>query len=221
MDYQAARHNMIENQVRPNKVTDLNVIKAMDNIPREKFVPAHAGSFAYSDKAILLSKDRYLMAPALFARLLQEAQISTDDMVLNIGCGSGYPVAVLARIAKAVVGIEVDPVLAKTASALLVELGIDNALILEKVLVGGYAKQAPYDVIIFNGAIHYTPKKIIDQLAEGGRLVSVVADVNQSYGSMGKVVIMYKFGGQVSESEIFDAATPLLSDFENEKYFKF
>ena len=142
MDYQVARHNMVENQIRPNRVTDVRVINAMANIPRERFVPEGAEAIAYGDKAVFLGKDRYLMAPMLFARLLQEAKISMDHIVLNIGCGSGYSAAVLAGISKAVVGIEVDPVLAKKASTLMVELGIDNVLIVEKILIDGYAKQA-------------------------------------------------------------------------------
>ena len=221
MDYRVARHNMVENQIRPNQVTDIRVIKAMDDIPRERFVPEDTVSIAYADKAIRLSRDRYLMAPMLFARLLQEAKITSDDMVLNIGCGSGYPVAVLASIAKAVIGIEVDPALATTASSLLVDLGIDNALVLEKALVGGYSKEAPYDVIIFSGAIEFVPTKIIGQLADGGRLVSVITNFTQSGGYMGKVTVVYKFGSQISECEMFDAATPPLSDFKKEKNFQF
>ena len=153
MDYQTARRNMVENQIRPNKVTDIQVINSMGKIPREKFVPENLEAIAYGDRAILLGNERYLMAPMLFARLLQEANISVDDIVLNIGCGSGYSTAVLAEISKAVVGIENDPLLAKKASTNLIELGIDNALIVEKILIDGYAKQAPYDVIIFSGSI--------------------------------------------------------------------
>ena len=221
MDYQVARHNMVENQIRPNRVTDIRVINAMANIPRERFVPEGAEAIAYGDKAVFLGKDRYLMAPMLFARLLQEAKISMDHIVLNIGCGSGYSAAVLAGISKAVVGIEVDPLLAKKASTLMIELGIDNVLIVEKILIDGYAKQAPYDVIIFSGAIEQIPKKIIDQIADGGRLVTVITDASKSDGFMGKVIVTTKFGDLISKTEVFDAATPPLLDFKKEKYFKF
>ena len=221
MDYQAARHNMVENQIRPNRVTDIQIIDAMAKIPREKFVPKNLEAVAYGDRAIFLGNERYLMAPMLFARLLQEAKISIDHIVLNVGCGSGYSTAVLAGISKAVVGIEIVPLLAKKASAIMVELGIDNALIVEKILTDGYAKQAPYDVIIFSGSIEQVPKKIIDQMADGGRLVAVIMDESKSLDSMGKVVVTTKFGGIVSETEIFDATTPSLLEFKKEKYFKF
>jgi protein-L-isoaspartate(D-aspartate) O-methyltransferase len=221
MDYQAARHNMVENQIRPNGVTDIHIISSMENIPREKFVPKNLEAVAYGDRAIFLGNERYLMAPMLFAQLLQEAKISLDHIVLNIGCGSGYSTAVLAGISKAVVGIEIDPLLAKKASKTMVELGIDNALIVEKKLTDGYAKQAPYDVIIFSGSIEKVPKKIIDQMGDGGRLVSVIMDETKSLGSMGKVVVATKFRGVVSETEVFDGTAPPLLEFKKERYFKF
>jgi protein-L-isoaspartate(D-aspartate) O-methyltransferase len=103
----------------------------------------------------------------------------------------------------------------------MVELGIDNALIVEKILTDGYAKQAPYDVIIFSGSIEQVPKKIIDQMADGGRLVSVIMDETKSPDSMGKVVVANKFDGVVSKTEVFDATTPALLEFKKEKYFRF
>jgi protein-L-isoaspartate(D-aspartate) O-methyltransferase len=221
VDYQVARRNMVENQIRPNRVNDVQIINAMANLPREKFVPEELASVAYGDSAIFLGKERYLMAPMLFARLLQEAKISRDHIVLNIGCGSGYSAAILAGISKAVVGIEVDPELAQKASSLMVELGIDNVLIIEKSLIDGYAKQAPYDVILFSGSIEQVPKKIIDQIADGGRLVSVVMDESKPSDCLGKAIVTTKFGDVIARSEVFDATTPPLVEFKKEKYFKF
>ena len=221
MDYQVARHNMVEKQIRPNRVNDVHIIDTMANVPREKFVPENLASVAYGDKAISLGNERYLMAPMLLARLLQEAKISKDHIVLNIGCGSGYSAAILAGISKAVVGIEVDPVMAEKASALMVELGIDNVLIVEKSLIDGYAKQAPYDVILFSGSVEQVPKKIIDQIADGGRLVSILMDESKSSGCGGKAIVTTKFGDVISRSEVFDATTPPLVDFKKERYFKF
>jgi len=218
MSYQAVRQNMVENQIRPNRVTDVAVIDAMSEIPREKFVPENTAGIAYVDEAAALGEGRYLMAPMLLARLLQEANISEDDLVLNIGCGTGYSAAVLAQIAKAVVAIEVNAGLADKASALMVELGIDNAVIVEDTLADGYAKQAPYDVVVFGGAVEAVPSAIIDQLADGGRLIAVVAEVG---AAMGKVRIMTKFGETISDSEIFDAGTPHIPGFNKEKVFEF
>jgi protein-L-isoaspartate(D-aspartate) O-methyltransferase len=212
---------MVENQVRPNRVTDNSVINAMASIPREKFVPETAVSIAYGDKAVEIGKDRYLMAPLVCAQLLQEAKISTNDIVLNIASGLGYTVAILAKISKAVVGVEVDPILAQKASSVMVELGIDNVLIVEKELVTGYSKQAPYDVIIFDGAIEQVPRDIMKQLVDGGRLVSVIYEESNSLGSLGKVVVQTKFGDLLSKIERFDASAPILLDFRKERSFQF
>lgn len=221
MDYQAVRHNMVENQIRPNRVTKDAIIAAMEEIPREKFVPEESAGIAYVDQAILIGEGRYLMAPMLLARILQEAEISEDDLVLNIGCGTGYSAAVLARIAKAVVAVEVNKSLADKATALMVELGIDNAVVVEETLAGGYAKQAPYDVIVFSGAVEQVPDSILDQLADGGRLLSVVAKISAGGPSMGKVVVMTKYGETISKSEAFDAAAPHLPGFNKKKVFEF
>ncbi len=221
MDYQAVRHNMVENQIRPNRVTNAAVIEAMSEIPREKFVPENAAGIAYVDAVAALGEGRYLMAPMLLARILQEAKISGEDLVLNIGCGSGYSAAVLAHIAKAVVAIEVNSQLAEKAAALMVDLGIDNAVIVEETLAGGYAKQAPYDAIIFGGAVEEVPAVILDQLAEGGRLVAVVAELGAASAVRGKVKVMTKFGGTVSNVDAFDAGTPHLPGFNKEKVFEF
>ena len=220
MNYELARQNMVKNQIRPNGVTNHKVLNAMASIPREMFVPDRVCSVAYGDKAIYLGRARYLMAPMLYAKLLQEANISMDDIVLNIGCGSGYSTAVLAKISKAVVGVEIDPDLAKKASSLMVELGIDNVLIIEKKLVNGYVKQAPYDVIIIDGSVEQVPKQILDQIADGGRLVTVITDAGGPKDSMGRVVIRAKYGDLLSEIVAFDAYTPPLLDFQKETYFK-
>ena len=219
MDYQVVRHNMVENQIRPNRVTDAAVIEAMAEIPREKFVAEDAAGIAYVDEATLIGEGRYLMAPMLLARLLQEAQISEDDLVLNIGCGSGYSAAVLARMTKAVVAVEVNRALAEKAGALMVELGIDNAVVVEETLAGGYAKQAPYDVIVFSGAVEQIPQSILDQLAEGGRLVAVIVEAGAA--AIGRAVLMTKIGGAISSIDVFDASTPSIPGFSKAKVFEF
>jgi protein-L-isoaspartate(D-aspartate) O-methyltransferase len=221
MDYIAARHNMVESQIRPNHVTNADVIDAMGAIPREKFVPNDVAGVAYADAALLIGEGRYLMAPMLVARLLQDAHISKNDLVLNIGCGSGYSVAVLARIAKAVVAVEVDRVLAERAGASMVELGVDNAMVVEAALATGYAKQSPYDAIFFDGAVEEIPQIIFDQLAEGGRLVAVIACVGSAGRSTGKAMVMTKISGKISKTNIFDVVTPYLPGFFKEKAFEF
>jgi protein-L-isoaspartate(D-aspartate) O-methyltransferase len=221
MDYQIARNNMVENQIRPNHVTDAAVIAAMTIIPREKFVPEDVACIAYVDEAIATVEGRYLMAPMVLARLLEEAKVSQNDIVMNIGCGVGYELAILAQIAKVVVGIEANKILADKASSNMTELGIDNTFIVHAALAKGYAKQAPYDVILFNGAIDEVPKSILDQLVDGGRVVSIVPRADALYGSMGKAVVLERFGNIFSSIEVFDASAPVIPDFVKEKTFEF
>ena len=95
MDYATARQNMVESQIRPNKVTDPELIDALRSLPRELFVPKAMRGIAYVDEDIAVAPDRYLMEPMVLARLLQEAAVAATDMVLDVGCCTGYSTAVL------------------------------------------------------------------------------------------------------------------------------
>src|SRR5579859_6969843 len=112
IDYQSARLNMVESQVRPNKVTDAAVLDALLAVPRERFVPEHLQGVAYIDDDVPLGGGRYLAEPMVFARFLQLAAIKPTDTVLEIACGSGYASAVLARLAQRVIALEDDHALA-------------------------------------------------------------------------------------------------------------
>jgi protein-L-isoaspartate(D-aspartate) O-methyltransferase len=153
-DFAAARLNMVESQVRVNAVTDERLIAAMAAVPRERFVPISRQGIAYMDEDILVSDGkapRFLMEPRVFAKLAQLAGITADELVLDVGCGTGYSTAVLARLAGTVVGLEADENLAAQAGATLSDLGVDNAVVVAGPLAEGYGKQAPYDVIFMNG----------------------------------------------------------------------
>ena len=216
MDYAAARQNMVESQIRPNKVTDPDLIEALRRLPRELFVPKAMRGIAYVDEDIAVAPDRYLMEPMVLARLLQEAAVAATDMVLDVGCCTGYSTAVLARLANAVVGLEGDPALAAQASDRLSELDIDNAMIVEGALEAGYPRQAPYDLILLGGRAERIPSEIIGQLAEGGRLVGVIGD-----SGMGRACVLTKRGGTTTRREVFDAAVRPLPGFECRKGFVF
>ena len=151
------------------------------------------------------------------ARLLQAAEIGPGDVVLDIGCATGYGPAVLARLAATVVGLESDPALAERATALLAELGADSAAVVTGPLEAGYAAQAPYDVIVIEGAVEAVPEAITDQLAEGGRLVCVVA----GRGGVGKLTVFLRLHGAISRRTEFDAAVPPLPGFQSPPRFEF
>lgn len=219
MDFATARHNMVENQVRTNKVSDERLLEAMAEVPRERFVPKALRGIAYVDDDIEIGSGRFLIEPMIFARLVQAVFIQPGDVVLDIGCGPGYTSAVLARLASTVVAVESDEELARKAAAELVELKVDNAVVVAAAMVAGYPPQAPYQVIMFGGAVAEIPQSICDQLADGGRLAAVVADGGR--GRMGKAVLVTRAGDSFGRRVIFDAAIPLLPGFEPKPAFVF
>ncbi len=219
--YDAARANMVENQVRPNKVTDFRVLDAMAAVPRERFVPKKFAGIAYVDEDIAVSPGRYLMEPMVLARLLQAAAIESGDVVLDIGCATGYSTAVLARLADTVVAVESDTDLAETAVALMTELDADNTAVVTGELAEGYANQAPYDVIVLGGAVDEVPRALSDQLVEGGRLVAVVTGGDGGGNRVGRATLMRRLHGALSSRVLFDASVPPLPGFAIERGFVF
>ncbi len=216
-DFAAARHNMVESQIRPNRVSNPALIEALQDVPREQFVPVASRPVAYVDDDIAVKRGRFLMEPRIMARLIESAAIDPNDMVLDVGCGTGYSTAILARLCGTAVGLESDDELAAEAEERLTALGIDNALIVRNDLREGYPGQAPYDVIIFGGAVAEIPEAFGEQLAERGRLLAVVG----GDGIVGKATLMTKHGGVLSSREVFDAATPFLPGFEPAEDFRF
>ena len=216
MDFAAARRNMVDRQVRTNKVTDRAVLDALLAVPRERFVPATHAAIAYIDEDVPLGHGRYLMEPMVFGRLLQEAALLPTEHVLDLGCGPGYSSAVLSRLAGTVVALEQDSPLARHASAILAELAIGNAVVVEGALNEGWSAQGPYDCIILGGAGEEVPATIVDQIREGGRLVGVL-----QRGGIGQAVIMIRRHGTVSRRSLFNAAIALLPGFAAEPSFIF
>jgi protein-L-isoaspartate(D-aspartate) O-methyltransferase len=206
IDYAQARLNMVEGQLRTNKVTDEAVLDAFLAVPRELYVPSALRGSAYVDDDIPLGGGRSMMAPLVLARLLQFASITPQDEVLEIGCGTGYATALLARLAGAVTTLECEARLAAAARRLLAQQGV-SARIVEGDLAAGWPEGAPYNVILFNGAAAAIPQAIAAQLAEGGRLVGVVrADAGPAGRGNGEAVLMTKAEGALSSRPVFDAA---------------
>lgn len=217
MDFSIARQSMVNSQIRPNRVSDGNVLAAMAEMPREAFLPKALHGVAYVDEDLPLGKGRYLMEPLVLGRLLQAAAIESTDVVLVIGCGTGYSVAIASRLASAVVAIEPDAKLAQAAGDTLAGLGFDTVAVMQGDLKAGHAKQAPFDVILFDGAVADIPASIAEQLAEGGRLVAVVRPGEGG----GKAVLAVREGGCLSCRDVFDANIPWLPGFEPVSQFVF
>jgi protein-L-isoaspartate(D-aspartate) O-methyltransferase len=221
-DLKLERANMVESQIRPNAVTNPDLLKALLETPRELFVPPSLRSLAYLDGVLCVedARDhhpaRYLLSPMVFAKLAQLAGIRKIDRVLDVGAATGYSTAILARLAASVVVLENDAGLTAVAKEALGNLGIAGVSFVMGPLEAGAPESAPYDVIFINGRVGQLPGPLLEQLAEGGRLVAVVG-----MESAAKAKRVCRIDGGFQEITGFDAGAPLLTGFEAKKTFVF
>jgi len=215
-DYAAQRRNMIEAQIRANDVTDVRIQDAMNEIARERFVPAAKRAVAYADVPVEVVAGRYLMDPRSFAKLVQLAAIKPADTILDVGCATGYSTAVLARLGKSVAALEQDADLVRIAIDMLQAVKATNAEVVQGSLADGCKAKAPYDVIVVNGAIETEPGKLLSQLAEGGRLVAIMRK-----GEFGRAQLFVCHNGRIGSRADFDASVPLLAGFRAPAGFVF
>lgn len=215
-DYAAQRLNMVESQVRTNDVTDTRIHAAMREVPRELFVPGAKRPVAYAEAAVEIIRGRYLLEPRTFAKLLQLAAVTPNDTVLDLACATGYSTAVIAKLAKTVIGLEQDADLVRIASETVHTTGVKNATIAQGALIDGFPSKAPYDVIFINGAVEIIPDALLAQLAEGGRLVVVIKS-----GELGRATLYLREQGRIGHRVAFDAAAHPLVGFRNTVGFVF
>ena len=224
IDVVAARRMMVDGQVRTSDVTDLRLIAAMLEVPRERFLPATKAGLAYLDLDLPIIEGearapaRYLLKPMVLAKLIQAAEIGVRDHVLDVGCGSGYSSAILARLAGSVVALEQEPSLARQAAENLQAIGPRNVTVVTGPLILGWPAGAPYDAILLNGATEIEPTMLYRQLKDGGRLVAL-----KGRAPVGKAMLYRALGheGDVGGRPIFDAAAPLLPGFAEQATFVF
>ncbi len=216
MDYAQARRNMVDCQLRTNKVTDDALLEAMGSLPREEFVPADLRAKSYTDCDIEISATRSMMAPMTLARMFQSLEINRDDVGLVVGSGAGYAAAVMGQIARAVFALESNAEHQERISSLYTSLGLDNIVSVTGPLEKGWAKEAPYDVIYVDGAVETLPGELLEQLADGGKLVAVVVE-----NGVGKATRFLRKDAGNSGSVIFDATAQLLTEFSRPQDFVF
>lgn len=215
-DFASERRNMVDGQIRPNDVTDLRVITAMLEVPRELFVPPASAALAYLDCDLSAGEggSRRLLKPMVLAKLLNAAEIDASDRVLDIGCGGGYAAAVIARTAGQVVALEQDAGLAKAAKAALSAL--PNVSVVTGPLVAGWPQRAPYDLILLEGATEIEPRAFCSQLKDGGRLLCILGSPPGA-----KAMLYRRSGTELAGRAIFDAAATLLPGFAQAPAFAF
>ena len=215
------RTNMVESQIRPSDVTDRRILRAMAQVPREQFVPACVATLAYMDGAVPLSATtrqapnvRSLMAPRIFAKLIQLAEVESGDRVLIVGAGTGYSAAILARMAASVVALECDEGLAAAATPALA--GLTNVSVVRGPLPQGAADRGPFQAIVVEGTVAERPDTLLSQLAPGGRLVAVVNE-----GGVGRATVWRRAGDHYGMTASFEAAAGRLPGFERAVPFVF
>jgi protein-L-isoaspartate(D-aspartate) O-methyltransferase len=219
-DFSTARLKMIDGQVRPSDVTDIRILDAMLAVPREAFVPESKRALAYLDLDLDVSEagqaKRFLIKPAVLAKMLQAAEIKSADRVLVVGCATGYAAAVIAQFVGVVTATESDSALAAKAGGVLAQNGCGNVAVRTAAAADGDPSDGPYDVIVVNGATETVPERLFGQLQDGGRLVGVFAASQPS-----RATIVTRSHGDFGHRALFDAAAPILPGMERVPAFVF
>ena len=174
MDYELARFNMVEQQIRPWEVLDPRVLDLLRHVRREEFVPDAYRDVAFADLEIPLGNGEKMLQPKLEARMLQELEVRDTDRILEIGTGSGYMTALLAKLGGHVYSVEIVPQFVAAAAQRLKKAGIDNFTLETGDGARGWDKHAPYDAIVLTGSVPVLPASFQSSLGPGGRMIAVI-----------------------------------------------
>ncbi len=217
MDFETARKHMVDSQVRPNDVTDARVLRALESVPRERFLPAELRAQAYIDREVPYAPGRAMATARDFAKLLNALDIAPSALILDVACGSGYSTAVLAMLGDMVVAVDDNDALAASAQDAWASLNIVNAAVVSASPALGAPKQGPFDIIVIAHAIEVEPAALLKQLKDGGRLGAFMRQ-----GSVAKGCVWRRSGAAGGMAEVFDAAARTTPDgFIRPKSFVF
>lgn len=216
IDFDKMRQTMLDCQIRPSGVVDPAILSAFETTPRQDYVPEALRSIAYSDKEIAFGPGgRFLVEPMIHAKILQALGLTSEQIVLDVGVGLGYSVAILSSLVSTVVALESSEALLQSASKSWDKHNISNVVSLVGDLPAGAPVHAPYDAIIINGAVYEVPQALLSQLSEQGRLICVL---RKSPQAAGQVTLFQRNGAQRA---LFDAGTSYLTGFEPVPVFEF
>lgn len=213
MDLQLARSNMIEQQVRPWDVLDQRVLDVLSEVPRESFLDAQHKGLAYSDFQLPIGHGQHMLKPTLDGRLLQALLLKLTDTVLEVGTGSGYLTACLARLSSYVDSIEIIPELAESAKARLNEMGISNVVVQQQDASEIWDARDGYDAIVFSGALPAIPEYYKNKMNIGGRLFALIGETSNP--TMEAVVLTRVRENEWSRESLFEASVDPLANFES------
>lgn len=208
--FDTMRTAMVDRQLRTAGVDDIALLAALRLVPREQFVPAARRSLAYTDAAVEIAPGRWLMAPMSLAQLLNHAAVGPADRVLVVGAGTGYAAALLAQITRHVTALEENPALAAAARG-------NGIAVVEGPLTEGWAKAAPYDLIVCDGAVATVPPALLAQLAETGRLAAIVIGDD----GVGRATVGRAAGGHFAGTGFIEAGAAILPGFARTPQFVF
>ena len=176
MDFERARFNMVEQQIRPWDVLDPRVLELLFRVRRDDYVPQAYRDLAFADMEIPLGQGERMLSPKLEARLLQELELKETDRILEVGTGSGYMTALLASLGSHVYSVEIIPEFSASAGARLRAHGINNVTLEVGDAARGWDRHAPYDAIVLTGSVPILPESFQKNLNTGGRLIAVVGE---------------------------------------------
>lgn len=217
MNFEKARFNMVEQQIRPWEVLDQDVLDLLMTVKREEFVPAAYRDLAFTEVEIPIGCGQVMLKPVIEGKVLQALRLAKSDSVLEIGTGSGYFAALLAACTEWVRTLEIEPELVKLASANLARNGVENVVVVQGDGIGGWAERAPYDVIVVSGALPFVPQALLEQLKVGGRLFAFVGEAPV----MKARLITCESEGRFRTEDIFETVVPMLKNAPQRDSFSF
>ncbi len=218
-DFAVLRQRMVDNQLRPNQVTDHDVIRAFLAVPREAFTAPGDAAFAYADRELKMADaapSRRMMEPVRLGRLVNALPLGPDAKAMVVGCGTGYSAAILSHLAGRVVAVEEDKALAALARERLKAVGAANVEVVEAKLTEGCPAAAPFDAILVDGAVEVIPEALVGQLKPGGVLATIERDDRVS-----RAMLYERVGAEATKWPRFDAWATLLPGFERPRAFVF
>ncbi len=218
MNFEQARFNMVEQQIRPWEVLDQDVLDLLMTVKREEFVPAERRKLAFSEVELPIGHGQVMLKPIIEGKILQALQVQRSETVLEVGAGSGYFAALLAASSAKVTSLEIEPELVSLARTNLARYGqLGNVTVELADGMQGWAAQAPYDVIVLSGGVEQVPQALLDQLKPGGRLFAFVGDA-----TLMKARVMTNVApGQYRIEDVFESSVPFLKNAPRVESFQF
>ncbi|GHU03542.1 protein-L-isoaspartate O-methyltransferase [Betaproteobacteria bacterium] len=217
MNFEHARYNMVEQQIRPWEVTSQAVRELLMTVRREDYVPEASKALAFADIEVPLPHARTMLKPVLEGRILQALALTSEDSVLEIGTGSGYFAALLAAGAAWVRTVEIESELVKLAQANLARSGVKNVIVEEGDGKEGSAAHAPYDAIVISGGMFELPDVLLEQLKPDGRLFAFVGEPP----AMKARLVVRKDDNRFHHTDLFETVVPLLEHVLSRGEFTF